>query len=356
LSAARGVAIDQYDNIWIANTNSSDCLEFPPFESLYAGATPTSSVPAASATLALALDQNGALYVADATNRVAIYYPALQALNGANFLTDRTLAPALIASICAPGSNCTTGAMAFGSQTPVTTNSQLPVSTVLGGLQVNFVNGSVSTPAPLFYVSPSQINFYVPSSAPTSGQANIEVVQQSTGQVLAAGLANMSSSSPGIFQLQYTGNSRQAAVLNEDASVNSSSNPAQRGHLIQIFATGYGASIPGLPADGVPSPSSPPIIIPKTLTSVLIGTCILQEGATTPLGCTNQPGDVGTSGSVSSNWIPFTGLAPGEVGVWQVDAQIPMQAVPGAVIIKVLFNGTPSSDPMPAYQTVIYVK
>jgi len=225
------------------------------------------------------------------------------------------------------------------------------VPTVLGDVQVNF-NG---TPAPLFYVSPAQINFYVPSNAPASGNANIEVVQKSTGQVLAAGLATMSGSSPGIFMQQYTGTTRQAAVLNQDNSANSSNNPAVRGHLIQIYATGQGV-IPGLPADGVPAGSSPLIVVPESLTQVLIGTCLLAEGTAAPLGCPNQPGDVGTSGSVASNWIPFTGLAPGFVGLWQINAQIPMAVAPGAAVIKVLLNSATSSDPAPAFQTVVYVK
>jgi len=350
LSSPRGVWINpNTDEIWIANTNSDSCVRYSSFSSLYAGAPPSLTVPAVSSTLTLATDQNGALYVADASNRVAIYYPALQTLNGANFMTDRTLAPGLIASLCGFGSNCASGAAAFGSQTA--TNNQSPVPTVLGDVQVSF-NGTL---APLFYVSPAQINLYVPANAPVSGNANVEVVQKSTGQVLAAGLAPMSSASPGVFMQQYTGSSRQAAVLNQDNSPNSATNPAVRGHLIQIYATGQGV-IPGLPADGVQAPSSPLITVPTSLTQVLIGTCLLAEGAAAPLGCPNQPGDVGTAGSVASNWIPFTGLAPTFVGLWQINAQIPMAVTPGAAVIKVVFNNMASTDPAPAYQTVVYVK
>jgi len=350
VSSARGVFVNPVtDEIWIAATNGAQCLRYAPFSTLYPGATPNLTVPAVSSPLTLTTDQNGALYVADASNRVAIYYPALQALNGSNFMTDRTLAPAMIASLCGPASNCTTGAAAFGSQT--VSNTQTTVPTVLGDVQVNF-NG---TPAPLFYVSPAQINLYVPSNAPTSGFTNVEVVQKSTGQVLAAGLALMSGASPGIFMQQYTGLSRQAAVLNQDGSINSATNQAQRGHLIQIYATGQGV-IPGLPADGVPASSTPLITVPTSLTQVLIGTCLLSEGNSPPLSCANQPGDVGTAGSVASNWIPFTGLAPGFAGLWQINAQIPMAVLPGAAVIKVVFNNTPSTDPAPAFQTVVYVK
>jgi len=352
LNAPRGVWINPVtDEIWIANTNAGNCVRYSSFNSLFIGAPPNLTVPAVSNTLTLATDQKGALYVADASNRVAIYYPALQALNGASFISTRTLAPGLIASLCAYGSNCAAGAAVFGSQTAL--NNQSPVPALLGDVQVSF-NGTL---APLFYVSPTQINLYVPSSVPTSGNVNVEVVQKSTGQVLAAGLAAMSSASPGVFMQQYTGTSRQAAVLNQDNSINSSVNPAQRGHVIQIYATGQGV-IPGLPADGVPAPSSPLVVVPKSLTQVLIGTCLLAEGTGAPVGCPNQPGDVGTAGSVASDWIPFTGLAPGFVGLWQINTQIPMAVAPGAAVIKVVFNNMASTDPAPgaAFQTVVYVK
>jgi hypothetical protein len=165
----------------------------------------------------------------------------------------------------------------------------------------------------------------------------------------------MGSASPGIFMQQFTGTSRQAAVLNQDNTSNSQSNPAVRGHLVQIYATGQGV-LPGLPADGVAAPSSPLVVVPKSLTQVLIGVCLLSETTTAPAGCANQPGDVGTSGSVASTWIPYSGLAPGWVGLWQINAQIPMAVPPGPAVIKVVFNNMASTDPAPAFQTVIYVK
>ncbi|HUA57798.1 MAG TPA: hypothetical protein VML19_03530 [Verrucomicrobiae bacterium] len=343
------------DEIWIANTSNSTCLRFPPYNNLFPGATPENpSIPAVSAPLALALDSNGALYVADATNRVAVYYPSLQALNGANFLADFPIAPGMYASLCSPGSNCSGGSGVFASTTFAPTAqlfSTVPMATVLGDVMVT-VNG---TAAPVEYVSPTQINFYVPSNAPTSGIANIEVSQASTGQVLAAGLAQMNAISPGIFTSTiYSSTQRQAAVLNEDNSVNSPTNPAQRGHLIQIFGTGQGV-YPGWPADG--APAGPGNLVPKGLTSVLINACLVNDSNTVLENCTPAPGDVGQSGAPRSTWIPFSGLAPGEIGVWQVNVQIPMGVPPKSTVPVILFvNDSPSNDsPHPAFQAVIYV-
>jgi uncharacterized protein (TIGR03437 family) len=321
-------------------------VRYSKLNDLVAGVPPNFTVPDVARTLAVTTDSAGALYVADGTNRVAIYYQALQAINGANFIPARPLAPALIASICSLGSNCVGGDSIFPPQPVV--NDKLPVPNVLGDVQVT-VNG---TSAPLFYVSQTQLNFQVPGNAPTAGQANIEVVQKSTGQVLAAGQAQMSNISPGIFMQQYTGTQRQAAVLNEDNTINSSTNPAQRGHLIQIFATGQGA-IPGLPADG--NPPSGLVVVPKTRTNVLIGVCFLAEGSSAPINCPNQPGDV-QSGS-AGNWIPFSGLSPQFPGVWQINAQIPMAVPPnnGPVVLKVLIDQDPTTD-NGGFTTIIYVK
>jgi len=130
-----------------------------------------------------------------------------------------------------------------------------------------------------------------------------------------------------------------------------------RGKVISIYATGQGV-IPGMPADGVAAGVSPLVVVPKSLTQVLIGTCLLAEGNSVPTNCPNQPGDVGTSGSVASDWIPFSGLAPGFAGLWQINAQIPMAVLPGPAVIEVVFNGMASIDPVTTapFKTVIYVK
>ena len=60
----------------------------------------------------------------------------------------------------------------------------------------------------------------------------------------------------GIFSVDGSG-SGQPAVLNEDGSLNSSTNPAKRGSTISIFATGGGVTNPAT-ADGSIVGSPPP--------------------------------------------------------------------------------------------------
>ena len=74
-------------------------------------------------------------------------------------------------------------------------------------------------PAPLLYAQDNQINAIVPWEL-----------------------------DPGIFRLDSEGFG-QGAILNQDGTVNSKKNPARRGSVISIFATGTGPLTP-VPGDG----------------------------------------------------------------------------------------------------------
>jgi uncharacterized protein (TIGR03437 family) len=89
-------------------------------------------------------------------------------------------------------------------------------------------------PAPLLYVSTSQINALVPYEV--AGEQLTTVQVEYNGDTNAAWGAPVVDAAPGIFK----------PVLNADNSVNSPSNPAVSGSTIQIFATGEGA-MPMLP-------------------------------------------------------------------------------------------------------------
>jgi uncharacterized protein (TIGR03437 family) len=105
-----------------------------------------------------------------------------------------------------------------------------PVPTTLGDVEV-LVNGVA---APLYIVYPGQINFIVPNEAPNLGNADLEVVQVSTGQVLGAAQVPMNSVAPGAFPYPggQTGATVYAAAINQDGTINSASNPATRGSSI----------------------------------------------------------------------------------------------------------------------------
>ncbi len=96
------------------------------------------------------------------------------------------------------------------------------------------INGIAS---PLIYVSTGQVNAIVPYNAGDGSSANIQVL--ASGLQAKAWTVPLAPSSSSIFTSGGTGIG-QGAVLNADNSINSASNPAARGSVIQIFGTAEG--------------------------------------------------------------------------------------------------------------------
>jgi len=81
--------------------------------------------------------------------------------------------------------------------------SSATLPTTLGGLHVTLIDSAGSTQTcPLYYVSPSQINFVIPQDA-APGSATLAV--QNGAQTIATASAPISIVSPGVFQLNPTG-------------------------------------------------------------------------------------------------------------------------------------------------------
>jgi uncharacterized protein (TIGR03437 family) len=195
----------------------------------------------------------------------------------------------------------------------------------LNGIQVLF-NGA---PVPLFYADPNQINFQTPMSAPQSGTADLQVIETATGRVLGDTTVLMNDVNPGLFTQAGNG-SGAAAALNQDNTLNSQTNPAVQGSVIQLFGTGQGF-IPGAPPDG--NASAGPLPTARR-PSVFIGT-----------------------GFVPDENIKYAGLAPRLVGVWQVNVEIPNTVItlPNAPTHVLLIQGSTASADA-TRQVIIYVK
>ncbi len=109
---------------------------------------------------------------------------------------------------CAPESI----AAAFGAQMTTQTSvaSTLPLPTTLGGAQVLVRDSAgVEREAPLFFVSPSQINFLVPKDT-AAGRATLTVRNGTT--VKATGALTIASVAPGLFTANANGRGLAAAV------------------------------------------------------------------------------------------------------------------------------------------------
>jgi uncharacterized protein (TIGR03437 family) len=301
----------------------------------------------AGGALAVTQDQFGDLIVADTTNRVQFYYPAVGAFNGGHFLNTRqNVAPGMLTALCSPDSACNGGKNLFGPNTTPLTPAPLPVT--LGDVEVWFgPQGGDLARAPLYYVSPSQINFVVPMGAPQSGFADVQVIQPSTGRVLAAGVLGMTTVAPGMLQREYTGKFRQAAVINlEDGSVNSASNPAKKGTYVSLYATGQGF-IANAPPDGQPVSGIFPTALP---TRIFLNGCSLDDS------CGANTGD-----RPRSQWLQYSGLSSFP-GLWQVNFYIPSSVSPGSfpgspansVVLLLQAGSSVSGDG--SFNMVIYVK
>jgi adhesin/invasin len=182
-----------------------------------------------------------------------------------------------------------------------------PLPTQLGPTTVT-VNGSA---VPLYYVSPTQINFQMPSGAPpTSVQVGVSngFTQLRTAQDLST---NLTSVDPGLFT--NTGN--QAAALNQDLSANTPANPVGASGYILLYATGGGPLSPPLP-DGTAAPSSP--------LSLLTGNVQVSIG--------------GKPAAVS-----YAGVGPGFAGLSQINAIIPSGLAAGDQPVFVTVNGVSSN-------------
>ena len=219
----------------------------------------------------------------------------------------------------------------------------MPYPTLLADTQVLF-NGQ---PAPLLLVSPGQINFMIPMSAPTSGTADVQVVRQSTGQILTDGLVAMNSVSPAIFAGGLAncslagGKCSQAAVVNDaDGTVNGPSNPAAAGSYISIYATGQGF-VQGAPPDGdIPRGG---LVTTSTVPKVWINACYVDDST-----CTHETG---------VDTVQFSGLSPQFPGVWQINVRIPKNTGPGAQVpLFIVMNNVTSQAAATGYVTTIAVK
>ncbi len=308
LRGPQGIFVGQSTGeIWVADTGNDYAKRFPHFDLLPAkDYKPDFSIPSYP-PLTVTLDGFGNLAVADATNRVAIYYPLMVPTNAASGTPASTkpLSPGVIASVW-PFSGAK-----FGSETKAL--SALPMPRTLGDVQLLYND----EPAPLYFVSPGQINFLVPMNAPRSGTAQLVLVQASTGQVLASGVMQMAEASPAFFTANQTGQG-QVAALNQDNSVNNSGSAAARNEVIQLYLTGQGF-VPNAPPDGE-APSG------------LITTA-------------DRPRVWIEPDYVPDDYVQFSGLAPGFTGLWQINVKIPDRTAPGNRVIFVQHKNINSSPP-----------
>jgi uncharacterized protein (TIGR03437 family) len=199
----------------------------------------------------------------------------------ANFAASAVVNAATFTSGIAPG-----GIMAiFGAGLSAPGAPSVPATTV----------DMDGTAAAVIFASPFQINAQVPPGiAP-----GVHTLRVSSPYGVAQQSVSVSAVAPAIFQM---GSSTAGAVLNQDFSMNGPANPLPRGQVLVVYATGLGA----VARQGQLS------VTVATVTAVVNG----QE-------------------------LPaaFAGLAPGYIGLYQVNVPIPAATAPGLGVSLTLKEG-----------------
>lgn len=133
---------------------------------------------------------------------------------------------------------------------PLSLTGDRRLATILADTRIWFDG----VPAPLVYVSDQQSSAIVPYAV--GGQASVEVQVEYKGVRSDPAIVPVLTSRPGVFSVDASGQG-QGAILNEDGTLNSPSNPAPRGSVISIFGTGGGEADPGV-VDGQIVAGAPP--------------------------------------------------------------------------------------------------
>jgi uncharacterized protein (TIGR03437 family) len=222
----------------------------------------------------------------------------LSVVNGASFHPGGS--PAAIVTI-------------FGTQLSdnVYQAAQYPLPTQLGPTTVT-INGQL---VPLFYVSPTQINFQMPSSAPVTAVTvtanNASVTSPRALSASPSRLTTLEVTDPGLFVTP----DKRAAALNGDLTPHTAATPIPAGGYVILYMTGSGPVTPPL-ADGTAAPSSPLSIINATV-QVTIGGKLAQ--------------------------VTYQGAAPGFAGLEQLNVIVPSGLTPGDQPVFLTINGQPSN-------------
>ena len=155
--------------------------------------------------------------------------------------------------------------------------------------------------APLVYTSAKQVSAIVPYevAGKTTTQMRVEYLGAFSDPVSMP----VTAAVPGIFTGDFSGTG-QGAILNQDGTLNSAANPAERNSVVSIYATGEGQTAPAGLDGKIASDAPPKPALPVTV----------------------------TVGGIFAD-VTYAGGAQGLVaGGMQINARVPADATPGNAV------------------------
>jgi len=185
----------------------------------------------------------------------------------------------------------------------------LPLPAVLGASTAVTTSVLINRiPAPIFYTSAGQIDVQVPFETPYNlvNPITLEVMVNDTISVAAP--LKVFPASPGTY-----------AVTSAAGALNTSAVPAHVGDVVVVYMTGLGL-VSNQPPSGAPAQASPLAMVSGTVTATV--------------GGKDAP-------------VSFAGLTPGNVGLYQVNLQIPTLTTGSYPLIVSVFHspsGTTNSS------------
>jgi uncharacterized protein (TIGR03437 family) len=184
------------------------------------------------------------------------------------------------------------------------------IATNIAGVEVMFDQAR----APLLFARHDQINLQVPIEVAARQVSRVTVLVNGVSSEAAE--LPVARAGPAFFTLDGSGRGPVVAQ-NQDNSLNTSEAPARRGAVVTLYATGQGQVAPPV-RTGQVGPLREPFPQPVDQVTILI--------------------------DEKSAEVLWAGLAPGLLGVLQVNARVPENVASGRVSIRIRVGGALSPD------------
>lgn len=244
----------------------------------------------------VALDSAGNVYIGDSYNNVVRKLTPVAPATANAVVNAASYAPRI-----SPGSLATLFGTHLGASLTI---ASAPLPTTLGGVSIT-VNGRQ---APILAATSAQVNFQVPwETLP----GNADVVVSVNGSAANTLNVPVLAAAPGIF----SDGSGRAIAQNSDYSQNTAGNPAKAGSTIMAYLTGSGPVNVAM-SDGAVASASP------------LARAMSQTSA--------------TIGSLPAE-VSFVGLAPGFVGLTQMNIVVPSSLASGDYPLSVTIGDQTSN-------------